>query len=294
MNTSAGQRILIGYDGSVPAAAAIEVAARLLPVAAVSITHVWTPPFGSEALRHRLWRGTYAVNEFVAAIEREGEAEASRLAAMGATLAVAPGRETTTLVRRTYGGEGLQLAEIAGEIGADLIVVGSRGLGGARAVLGSVSDMTVHYAPCPVLVVPHPLLQAEREALDSGPILVGWDGSPGAAVAAETAAWMFADRRVIPVFVHDGETPDGTPPAGLVTLPDHGMAVEHGRAIGRALTAEARSRQAAMLVVGSLGHSAVREILLGSVTMATLHHAFRPVLVVPHGYATKRAEFLHG
>lgn len=44
---------------------------------------------------------------------------------------------------------------------ADLIVVGSRGLGGAgRMVLGSVSDEVVRTAPCPVVVVRsshHPL-----------------------------------------------------------------------------------------------------------------------------------------
>ena len=35
------------------------------------------------------------------------------------------------------------------------------------------------------------------------------------------------------------------------------------------------------MVVGSRGRTAVRKILLGSVAMATLHRAHRPVHVVP-------------
>ena len=40
------------------------------------------------------------------------------------------------------------------DIGAGLIIMGSRGLGGVkRALMGSVSDSVVRHAPCPVLVV---------------------------------------------------------------------------------------------------------------------------------------------
>ncbi|WP_092197969.1 universal stress protein [Blastococcus tunisiensis] len=43
----------------------------------------------------------------------------------------------------------------------------------------------------------------------------------------------------------------------------------------------ATDRGAAVIVVGWRGRSASRWLLLGSVAKATLHHAHRPVLVVP-------------
>ncbi|MEW6636580.1 MAG: universal stress protein [Actinomycetota bacterium] len=47
-----------------------------------------------------------------------------------------------------------EIVALAEEIGAGLIVLGSRGLGGMKRVLmGSVSDSVVRHAHCPVLVV---------------------------------------------------------------------------------------------------------------------------------------------
>jgi nucleotide-binding universal stress UspA family protein len=47
-----------------------------------------------------------------------------------------------------------QLVQVAEDVEADLIVMGSRGLGGVRrALIGSVSDSVIRHAHCPVLVV---------------------------------------------------------------------------------------------------------------------------------------------
>ncbi len=47
-----------------------------------------------------------------------------------------------------------EIVDLAEELGAGLVVLGSRGLGGIRrALMGSVSDSVVRHAHCPVLVV---------------------------------------------------------------------------------------------------------------------------------------------
>jgi nucleotide-binding universal stress UspA family protein len=52
------------------------------------------------------------------------------------------------------GGVAAEIVTLAEDIGAGLIVMGSRGRGGIRrALMGSVSDSVVRHAHCPVLVV---------------------------------------------------------------------------------------------------------------------------------------------
>jgi nucleotide-binding universal stress UspA family protein len=46
-----------------------------------------------------------------------------------------------------------EIVALAEDLGAGLVVMGGRGLGGVkRAMMGSVSDSVVRRAPCPVLV----------------------------------------------------------------------------------------------------------------------------------------------
>ena len=46
------------------------------------------------------------------------------------------------------------LIDIAEEVGADLLVIGNRGMSGARRfILGSVPNKISHHAPCSLLIV---------------------------------------------------------------------------------------------------------------------------------------------
>ncbi len=279
--------VIVGYDGSPAASAAIDAGALLFPGAHGWITYLWVPPFASDKVRRRLRASAHDVNELIEMVEQEGQREAQRLVAMGVTLARAAGWDAEPLLARTWGAEGLRIARAAEEVQADVVLVGSRGLGGTQAVLGSVSDMVVHYCARPVVVIPSPMLAAEYDALPDGPVVVGWDGSAGAETALAAARRLFPERDVLLVSVGDGATAE--PPADLsgpaareaVLLNVERGPAFHGRAISDALVACARDRNAAVVIVGSRGRSAAKEILLGSVAMGTLHHSHRPVMVVP-------------
>ncbi len=281
-------RVAIGYDGSPAASAAIDAGALLFPDSHAWVTHLWMPPLASEALRHRLRAKARDVNEFMEMVEQEGHREAERLTAMGVVLARAAGWDAEPLVKRTWGAEGLRLAQITEQVEADLALIGSRGLGGTKAVLGSVSDTVVHYTARPVVVIPHPLLAAEYATLAHGPVLVCWDDSSGARTLLDAARRLFPGRDVLRVHVDED---DGAPLSAADQSEGNDREVPtvhvergggpHTRAISDALVACANEYNAAVLVVGSRKHSAARETLLGSVALATLHHAHRPVMVVP-------------
>jgi len=113
MGAGAAKRILVGYDGSVAAGAALQAAAQLIPQAHAWTVNLWMPPHASDALRRRLWTGTGGLNGFINAIEREGAVEAERLAETGAILARAAGWTAEPLVERILGGEAVEFGRRA-------------------------------------------------------------------------------------------------------------------------------------------------------------------------------------
>ncbi|MCU1593520.1 MAG: UspA domain protein, partial [Frankiales bacterium] len=62
--------------------------------------------------------------------------------------------EVDVVTHALEAGPAAGLLGVAASIGADLIVVGNRGMTGLRGKLGSVPNAVAHKAPCAVLVVP--------------------------------------------------------------------------------------------------------------------------------------------
>ena len=84
----------------------------------------------------------------------ELEAKGRRYLGYLSRLARDRGLQTDQVVR--HGIPHSEIANLAGEQGIDLIVIGQVGRHGPRRVLiGSVAERVIEYAPCPVLVVRH-------------------------------------------------------------------------------------------------------------------------------------------
>jgi nucleotide-binding universal stress UspA family protein len=127
--------ILVGIDGSPAATQALTRAIELAQATGASLAFVCvTRPHRQEA-----------------AARRASESD-RRTAELAAIVARAVGVPATT--HSASGAPADALARLADELDADLIVVGSRGLGSVRgAVLGSVALALLRRARTPVLVV---------------------------------------------------------------------------------------------------------------------------------------------
>ncbi|MGY0065862.1 universal stress protein [Streptomyces sp. QTS137] len=201
-------------------------------------------------------------------------------------------------------GEPLTVLE-AQSADAELVVVGSRGMGGFIGLLvGSTAVHLASHGQCPVLVV------RETGAAD-GPVVVGVDGSPAGAKAIGFAFAEASLRGAGLVALHswtswnapaptpqDEKAPYASRPGELGAAEERLLsealagqrerypAVKVRHEVVHGGTREAlieASRTAQLLVVGARGRGGFSGLLLGSVSQAMLHHAHCPVAVVRGG-----------
>lgn len=138
------QHIVVGVDGSNASRRALAwaVAQARASGASLRVVHAWTAPaMGGDPLAQ--------------ALANEGELEAQARHELDLVVDDVDERGMGAPIERILvGGDPTQTLLEAAK-GADLLVVGSRGLGaGGDAALGSVSDAVIGAAPCPVVVVP--------------------------------------------------------------------------------------------------------------------------------------------
>ena len=139
--------VLIGYDGSEAARAAIARAGQLLGPRGAQVLTTWQPVALGVATG-------VAPPAYVPDLESAYERRAADTAAEGVALAEAAGFSAEPLVVPEPNGCWTAILDAADAADAAVIVLGARGLSGVRsALLGSVSNGVVHHSERPVLVV---------------------------------------------------------------------------------------------------------------------------------------------
>jgi nucleotide-binding universal stress UspA family protein len=176
-------------------------------------------------------------------------------------------------------------------VGAEMLVLGSRGLGGFMGLLvGSVSLEMAATAECPVVVI-------RADDHPEGPVLLAVDdaGSPAALEdACDFAAATGADLMIVhvlhePVGYRRLREPVEAYPEAEALL-DSVLSQARHKAPGIAVTGELlvdasfskaivkASQGARITVLGTKGHGLIKGTI-GSTAHAVLHHAHSPVLV---------------
>jgi nucleotide-binding universal stress UspA family protein len=277
MNTDA--HIVVGYDGKPQSIAALAWAAKLASLRAETIV-VTTIIDPRETPRGVAWPESYWT---------EIEDKAREVCARWPDVPLRTERHMGHLVP--------QLVKAARN--SSMLVVGSKGHGLVGEILrGSVSQSAARHAAVPVVVVRAP------DNPESGRIVVGSDGSEPSARALEFAcdmARLSGDKIVALRAWHPATAVADRygymPPPTTDTMDDAeaalGRAIDDVRSAHPEIAIEGEifygaaerglvdaSSNAAMVVVGSRGHTAVGEALIGSVSKAVLHKAHCPVAVV--------------
>ena len=136
--------IVVGTDGSPTATEAVAHAISLARATGATL-HVVTVRKPEPALVGAPEVGVPPLDADYGGLDADATLEGARLVAESAGVPI----RTHAVIGAAAG----SLIEVARSVSADLLVVGSRGMQGARRLIGSVPNSVTHHAPCSVLVV---------------------------------------------------------------------------------------------------------------------------------------------
>jgi nucleotide-binding universal stress UspA family protein len=289
-------RILLATDGSDDAALAARAATDLVKITGseLHVIHAWRIPEMVSAVN-------LPVEHFERDARRVLDKEVESARSKGVEVAEAH------LIRDHPVDAILDLAE---ELEAVLIVLGSRGVGPVdRLVMGSVSEGVVHHARFPVLI-----MRGGDRAWPPERIVFADDGSEDARRAGDLAAtigrlfgargilvraypkspevdsgWRQPEPQVIDEALSHEEQALEERARGLRRVLGDRLAVrtEDGHASTAILRIleEGAEEESTLVAVGSRGLGTVRRLMLGSVSTEVLRAARGPVLVYAHPHA---------
>lgn len=282
------RKILVGYDDSDQAKDALALGKQFANATGAELV------LGGVFLIHPMWHGG------VDPILREEEVEFGRKLEAGANAAeaVAEAYPSTSPARGLH--------ELAEEIGADLIVVGSAHHGPiGQALAGSVGEALLHGSPCAVAIAPRGYREHSGPSIDA--IIVGFDGSAESGLALETASQLARAIGAKLKLVSVVEIPAlGTGKSGADgyyalkdaveqqmrdQLAEARNAVPEGIEVEATLSSgdpvrelvDAASAPRTLLVVGSRAYGPVQRVLAGSVSRRLVRSASCPLIVTPRG-----------
>jgi nucleotide-binding universal stress UspA family protein len=292
--------VLLAIDGSEAAGLAVDLVEGIGWPPGSQITVAESVETGT-ALFGGPWPGVVMIQ--TEDIEDQVRSDASRTVADASQRLKRPGLRVQEVVLR--GRPATAIVDRARDMGADLVVLGSRGHGTIESMLlGSVSAEVVDHSPGPVLV-------ARGRRIER--VVLGWDGSSCAIRTADLlTAWpIFAGSCVRVVSVADVEIPwwTGFPEAGspevmpiyieateashrqhdelaqamVARLQAGGLTAEPDRRDGDAATeilAAANAFNADLILIGTHGRTGLKRAVLGSVARNVLQHAMCSVLVI--------------
>lgn len=296
--------IVLTYDGSDGAAQAIASAGRLLAPRRALVVHAY---YG---LSHMMLRSNMKVHDLdgplADAVEEFDSAdadEAERIAAEGTQLAIAAGLQAQPIVVRQEGKTWQALIAAAVNHDAAVVVAGARGRSAlTAALLGSVSRGLAVHSPVALLVVP-----AESAADDgAGPALLSYEPSSHATNAINVASELLVGKSALVLNVWQSwvmkvppylpgvarefdaiseqlsaeSVEEGAGLAAEAGFEPKALSVRAVHSVWRGVLDAADEQDVSAIVVGSRSVGGPLA-LLGGTADGVIHHAQRPVLVVP-------------